>query len=640
MEQKLGRYTIEAPLGEGSFARVYRAFDEKLKRYVALKVLKPMWLDDPSAMRRFEHEATTMANLHHPHIAEIYDVDETEGQVYLAQFLVEGETLARRLTQGALSWTETLEILKGVAAALDYAHDQGIIHRDLKPPNILLTQDGGPYLSDFGLIRAAEGSVAVSSISGGMVGTPSYMAPEQWRGQEASPATDVYALSCVVVEMLTGKCLFDGPTPPAIMTKHVMDPPAFPAQWPPDVPVGVVEVLQRGLSKDPAERICRAGKLVAELEALGAATQLAVSAPAPALERPSPKKLLAGGTIALIGGVVVLLVILGMILFFVFGGGPGSDVTPVVVVTGTPTPTQEREDSSDVVDTTPGQTSTPTDEPTPKPTGVPVDTPTSTNTPQPPTNTPTPRPTPTATALPPTITAPDGATMILIPAGPFKMGSESGNGREKPVHEVTLDAFYIDQYEVTNVQYAACVDDGACVPPANSHSSTRVNYYGYSEYGHYPVIFVNWEQAKTYCEWRGARLPTEAEWEKAARGTDGRTYPWGEGIDCTLANYRSEDDVCMGDTTEVGSYPDGVSPYGVYDMAGNVNEWVQSEYRNYPYRPDDGRETLTRTDTRVLRGSSWYFDGDDARASYRVGSDPASQYEDIGFRCAGMVSAP
>jgi formylglycine-generating enzyme required for sulfatase activity/tRNA A-37 threonylcarbamoyl transferase component Bud32 len=605
VEQKLGRYTIEEPLGEGSFARVYRAFDQKLKRNVALKVLKSMWLNDPSAMRRFEREATTMANLHHPHIAEIYDVDESEGQVYLAQFLVEGETLAHRLTQGALSWTETLVILKGVAAALDYAHGQGIVHRDLKPANILLDQDGRPYLSDFGLVRAAEGSVAISSSSGGMVGTASYMAPEQWRGQEATPATDVYALGCVAVEMLIGKRLFDAPSSAAVMTKHVMDPPEFPAQWPPDVPEGVTEVFQRGLAKDPAERISRAGELVAGLEALSITPQPVVvpvpePAPAPAQVAPeviptSPQPALRRssrglGVMALLGGVLVLLIMVGVIIFVVSRWAAA------------PTPPQAA----------PAQEYASEEFATEAP----------------------------LAELPQTITAPVGATMVLVPAGPFEMGSESGYDDEKPVHEVTLDAFYIDQYEVTNAQYAACVEDGACAPPFDIGSYTRRSYYGHPEYGDYPVIWVSWYQAKTYCEWRGDRLPTEAEWEKAARGTDGRTYPWGEGIDCTLTNYRIDYDVCVVDTTEGGSYPDGVSPYGAYDMAGNVWEWVQSEYRAYPYRADDGREDPDGTNDRVVRGGSWAIGSRHTRASNRASADPHDLDYYTGFRCARSVSAP
>jgi len=144
--------------------------------------------------------------------------------------------------------------------------------------------------------------------------------------------------------------------------------------------------------------------------------------------------------------------------------------------------------------------------------------------------------------------------MRLVPAGEFTMGSIKEV--EQPVHTVYLDTFYMDAYEVTNAHYKACVDAGGCTPPQKLGSSTHSIYYGNSNFDYYPVIYVNWNQAKAYCEWRGANLPTEAQLEKAARGIDERTRPWGEGIDCNKANYFG----CVGDTTKVGSYEGGKSP--------------------------------------------------------------------------------
>jgi formylglycine-generating enzyme required for sulfatase activity len=222
-------------------------------------------------------------------------------------------------------------------------------------------------------------------------------------------------------------------------------------------------------------------------------------------------------------------------------------------------------------------------------------------------------------------------TMVRVEAGPFTMGSDNGDSDAKPVHTVTLDSFYIDQYEVTNAQYAACVAAGGCETRPACTSS-----YEAPDKADHPVVCVSWYQAKAYCEWRDARLPTEAEWEKAARGPDGRTYPWGEEINCDLANYGG----CVGDTTPVGNYPAGVSPYGAYDMAGNVWEWVQSEYRAYPYQANDGRENLDRTNVRrVLRGGSWdYYFGYSARASIRYDAAPRSQLDYIGLRCVGSAA--
>lgn len=227
----------------------------------------------------------------------------------------------------------------------------------------------------------------------------------------------------------------------------------------------------------------------------------------------------------------------------------------------------------------------------------------------------------------------DGMVMVYVPAGEFTMGSDNGEPDEKPVHQVYLDAFWIDQTEVTNAMYAKCVADGRCTPPSSSRSSTRNSYYGNSEFNDYPVIYMNWNMAKTYCEWRGARLPTEAEWEKAARGTDGRTYPWGNAAPKdTLLNYNRN----VGDTTKVGNYLDGVSPYGMYDMAGNVWEWVNDWYDSSYYQtsPSSNPQGPTSGQYRVLRGGSWGFSVDFVRSASRGGDDPTYTGYVIGFRCS------
>jgi len=271
--------------------------------------------------------------------------------------------------------------------------------------------------------------------------------------------------------------------------------------------------------------------------------------------------------------------------------------------------------------------------------------------------------TPTTT-LTPTITLPptptpslgstlvnevDGMVQVYVPEGEFEMGSEDGYSDESPEHTVYLDAFWIDQTEVTNEMYEKCVEAGACQPPFRSKSNTRLSYYGNSYFADYPVIWVNWYKAKDYCEWAGRRLPTEAEWEKAARGTDGRIYPWGNGdvagdllnfadSNTSFENAVSSIDDGYEDTAPVGSYPDGASPYGALDMAGNVWEWVADKYDSdyYSNSPGSNPTGSGYGDQHVIRGGSWSSQAREIRSSNRQWWFPdeyaISDYH--GFRCA------
>lgn len=243
----------------------------------------------------------------------------------------------------------------------------------------------------------------------------------------------------------------------------------------------------------------------------------------------------------------------------------------------------------------------------------------------------------------------DGMLMLYVPAGEFEMGYADGKDDEKPVHTVYLDAFWIDQTEITNKMYYLCVDAGVCTQPFQGaykglrvDSSTREVYYGNPEYDDYPVIYVNHMQADIYCRWAGRRLPTEAEWEKAARGTDGRLYPWGnESPNEMLANYDGN----IGDTTPVGSYPEGASPYGALDMAGNLWEWVEDfyfeeYYANSPYKNPQGPESGW---VFAQRGGSWKKSERPIRSTYRHHYSPPilssliNSHSYDGFRCAASA---
>jgi len=307
----------------------------------------------------------------------------------------------------------------------------------------------------------------------------------------------------------------------------------------------------------------------------------------------------------LIGGIIGGVV---LILAAIFGlpallGGP--DSTPTVTATEAsvaPTPASATE----------------TSEPTSTPVG-------DTSTPEP---------------LLPEITDAKGAEMILIPAGSFTMGSEAGEADERPIHVIGMDDYYLDKYEVTNAQYKECVDALVCDLPA----STRL--YTDARFSDHPVVFVSWDMAVTFCEWRGARLPTEAEWEKAARGVALLSYPWGNDFDGTLLNYCDLNCTYAGadrgfndryaTTAPVGSYENGVSPYGIYDLAGNAMEWVSDWYSENYYNdsPQTNPPGPNGGTYRVLRGGSWLDTKDNVRSFKRIDLDPNNSYNYIGFRCA------
>jgi len=234
-----------------------------------------------------------------------------------------------------------------------------------------------------------------------------------------------------------------------------------------------------------------------------------------------------------------------------------------------------------------------------------------------------------------TMTGKMGGILVYIPAGEFIMGSDM-YPEEQPIHLVYLDAFWIDQTEVTNAMYAKCVSDSVCEEPIDASSNTRSSYYGNPEFDKYPVVYVEWDMAKTYCEWAGLKLPTEAQWEKAARGTDGRTYPWGnDAPNKDLLNYDSN----IGNTTEVGSYESGKSIYEVYDMAGNVWEWVNDYYQEDYYATLGDNATnpqgpLSSDGQRLLRGGGFFNKDEGVRSTLRYESHPARPDYDFGFRCS------
>jgi formylglycine-generating enzyme required for sulfatase activity len=218
--------------------------------------------------------------------------------------------------------------------------------------------------------------------------------------------------------------------------------------------------------------------------------------------------------------------------------------------------------------------------------------------------------------------------MVEIPAGEFTMGNDAGDDDEKPAHTVTLEAFEIDMFEVTNADFAKFVEETGY--QTEVEKAGEVGWRRYTEgRDNHPVVKVTWNDADAYCQWAGKRLPTEAEWEKAAKGEEGLLYPWGNEWDPAKANTKESG---FRGTVQVGSFPEGVSPYGVFDMAGNAWEWIADWYQAYPdstYQSEYFGERF-----KVTRGGGWFQAANLVTASNRSATDPSAANDDLGFRCA------
>ena len=532
-------YQVERSIGQGGFAAVYLVRDLTLKRPLAVKVLSPDLLLSPTARERFRREAETIAQLSHPHIVPLHFIGDAQDVVYLAMAFVDGESLADRIQrEGRLSVDESARIMREVASALDLAHRRGVIHRDIKPHNVLLERETGRSLvTDFGIARTAEN--ASLTASGMVVGTPTYMSPEQVTGGVVDHRADLYALGCVGYEMLVGRPPFSGTTPTEILMKRVAQPAERVERARPDTPPDLAEVVNRCLEQDPEKRFASGSEIV---RALGGATPTGGQ---PTLETHRRKRRARRlPTVALGVGALVVLAVAGALLL---RRGSAHRAPPAV---------------------------------------------------------------------------PEG--MVLVPAGTYAIGRDSGPASSRPAHPVQLPAFYMDRTEVTvgAFRHLATTTGGpgvwGFVPAATVDSLL-------------PVTGVQWPRASAYCGLAhppNGRLPTEEEWEAAARGSDGRIYPWGSAWDGTAANTAS---ARRGGPARVGSFPRGSTPQGVADLIGNVWEWTASHAAAYP----GGTAPLRSSPNDfVIRGGAFNTPDSIADATRR-GYVPAMSTDlaSTGFRC-------
>lgn len=280
----LGGYSLTEELGKGGMATVYKAYQPKLARWVAVKVLDPAYItDDSQVLARFRREARTIAALPHPNILTVHDYGEEEGLTYIVMEYVEGGTLKDQLRGEPFDCQRAVSLSIGVGQALAFAHDQGIIHRDVKPANILLRREDWPLLADFGLVKLQQARRALTQ-AGMILGTPDYTSPEQALGETADHRADIYALGVVLFEMITGKLPFRAEKAFDVLLMHINEPPPRPRELSPNTPELVEEIILKALAKSPDERYSAMKEMVAKLETAQKALQVPTHLMSPQIE--------------------------------------------------------------------------------------------------------------------------------------------------------------------------------------------------------------------------------------------------------------------------------------------------------------------------------------------------------------------
>lgn len=619
-----GRYSIGAPVGEGAFAKVYRAQDRRMMRTVAIKVLNRQApgigsTDIHDYRQRFVLEAQLGG---HPagvdYLIPVYNWFEDGEHLALVMAYASGGSLKDRLEKGGcIPWSEALGYVKDAAQGLHVLHEEvGAIHRDIKPSNLMIDANGRLRIADLGLAQIESDLTRRSelgSLAGPHPGTPAYRSPEHNNWEPLGPTSDVYCLGCVAFELLTGQTWKKGRR----KAMHVRD-------LQPDVPRWLDRVVMRMLAEVPALNAEDAKDT--NLRYVDMPSLLADLEPRSSL----PSWLAVVLTVASLAALAGCLVASGLLL-----RSCGEEVP-----TSTPKPPVTSIVASPTVGATPS--SAPTEPPvvssSPTPTVVSAET-----------------LLPDGTRLPPVelgvtrVREVDDMQMVYVPSGSFSMGSVNGEDDQRPVHTVTLDGFWLDQFEVTNQQYARFLNvngnqvEGALpwIEVPNDYAMIEVvgeHFVPKIGYADHPVVEVSWYGAVAYCRWVDGRLPTESEWEYAARGPSSLIYPWGDHWDVGVANCS--EDYCRDGyetTAPVGTFPDGASWVGALDLLGNAWEWVHDWYDPDYYRSAPERNPMgpTSGSARVMRGGSYYPEWDLLPAALRNSNGPDSRdFASIGFRCA------
>jgi serine/threonine protein kinase len=629
----IGKVRIEKLLARGGMAEVYLGSHLTLDRQVAIKLLHSYIEEDPFLLERFQREAKAVAGLRHPNIVQIFDFDTADGHPYIVMEYLRGPTLATYLRhqhqrKKRIPSHLVARLLHGLTNALDYAHGQGVVHRDIKPGNIMLhnktdeipvdrplTNDVEAIVADFGLVRLMD--AASQTASGVLSGTPAYMSPEQARGDPVDHRTDIYSLGVVLYEMLAGRVPFEADSTLTVLHMHIhTSPPSIPG-----IAVKVQDVMDRALQKNPDDRYQTSREMAIDFYlSIGMTAQAeAIREPYPvstvSIEAPAPEA----------------------------RPEPKLEPTPETKPEPLPIPEPKRE-------TKPEPLPIPEPKPEPRPETKPEPLPIPEPLPEPKRETkpePTPKPPRSRAGIPailvsiiglavlaaaaylifsrrsnlPTLTEtvspeipitstspvpsetpslPPPTNMVPVAAGIYVVGKEPADEYHSASQSITLSEFWIDKYQVTNQDFQQFMVEWQIPPGKENH----------------PVVGVKWEEADAYCQSLNKRLPGEAEWEAAGRGSGENPplYPWGSDIE-RLRQLPNN-------AYEVGSLDFNLSRFEVYDMIGNVYEWVGEPYYD---SVEAGKKLL-----RGVRASL----PEDLTFRVQVTTEDTNYTQYAGFRCA------
>lgn len=620
----LGKYEIVRLIGKGGMGLVYQARHVELDTQVAIKILNANFVEDNEAIERFKREARTVAKLEHPNIVKVFDYGVEDAVCYLVMEYLVGESLRTRLkTSGKMPFSDVVDFIRDIANVLDFVHTKGIIHRDLKPDNIFFHKDEKHEtlkLLDFGIAKLSNITRSGESLTltGSIFGTPQYMSPEQCEGKVLDARSDIYALGIILYEMFSGRRPFEADNALSFMYAQVHTKPFELSELVPELPLFVSQTVMQMLVKDKENRIKSASELAERfsnsdlLEDYSQPQTLKIDVTTSKVDTNEKTLLqLKSETIKnkaisrkatfnnkirdnylyLFVAFLVLPILAITIAKFPFTNANNLAVNKVVETPKITTPEKNINDK--------------------------------------------------ILQLPEALQN----KFVFIEAGEFTIGRDLTECikvpnceislDEVPAHKVALKSYYLGKHEVTNKEYYEFVSKAKY--PAPKH--WQGGKYAANEED-YPVTYISWKDAKEYCFWLTEqdgvkyRLPTEAEWEHAARGDDNRLFPWGNTWDETLAHG---DRKVVNSPVAVNAFINtkDCSPYKVFAMAGNVREWTSSNFELYP-----NSEYKTKKEDfkcKVIRGGSFDVEPNGLRTSFRVWLAPNTVVKDIGFRLAITV---